>query len=106
MATGLMDTTCPPSTQFAAFNKMTCEKKSVIYPTLGMKGCRIFGYDLCVYAGNDNNIDKKGAAIAASFYDNPMVIVYNYTVIGLSNFSWAVYFQSCADRYRRGLAWG
>ena len=35
MATGLMDTTCPPSTQFAAFNKMTCEKKSVIYPDFG-----------------------------------------------------------------------
>ena len=38
MATGLMDTTCPPSTQFAAFNKMTCEKKSVIYPDFGHEG--------------------------------------------------------------------
>lgn len=35
MGTGLMDTTCPASTQFAAFNKMTCEKKSVIYPDFG-----------------------------------------------------------------------
>jgi cephalosporin-C deacetylase len=35
MATGLMDTTCPPSTQFAAFNKMTCEKEAVIYPDFG-----------------------------------------------------------------------
>ena len=32
MATGLMDTTCPPSTQFAAYNKMTCERDVVIYP--------------------------------------------------------------------------
>ena len=32
MATGLMDNVCPPSTQFAAFNKMTCKKTSVIYP--------------------------------------------------------------------------
>ena len=32
MATGLMDATCPPSTQFAAYNKMTCEKEVVIYP--------------------------------------------------------------------------
>ena len=32
MATGLMDTTCPPSTQFAAYNKITAEKEVVIYP--------------------------------------------------------------------------
>ena len=35
MATGLMDTTCPPSTQFAAYNKMTCEREVVIYPDFG-----------------------------------------------------------------------
>jgi len=32
MYTGLMDTICPPSTQFAAYNHMTCEKDVVIYP--------------------------------------------------------------------------
>ena len=32
MFTGLMDTICPPSTQFAAFNKITSEKQVVIYP--------------------------------------------------------------------------
>ena len=32
MATCLMDTTCPPSTQFAAYNKMTCEKSVIFYP--------------------------------------------------------------------------
>ena len=32
MYTGLMDTTCPPSAQFAAYNRMTCEKRSVLYP--------------------------------------------------------------------------
>jgi cephalosporin-C deacetylase len=32
MAIALMDTVCPPSTQFAAFNKMKCKKRSVIYP--------------------------------------------------------------------------
>ena len=32
MTTCLMDTTCPPSTQFAAYNKMTCEKSVVFYP--------------------------------------------------------------------------
>lgn len=32
MTTGLMDTTCPPSTQFAMYNKLTSEKSVVIYP--------------------------------------------------------------------------
>lgn len=32
MLTGLMDKICPPSTQFAAYNKMTCEKRHIIYP--------------------------------------------------------------------------
>lgn len=35
MFTGLMDTICPPSTQFAAYNKLTCEKDVVIYPDYG-----------------------------------------------------------------------
>ena len=32
MYTGLMDTVCPPSTQFAAYNKIKSEKNVVIYP--------------------------------------------------------------------------
>lgn len=32
MATGLIDTICPPSTQFAAYNKITAEKDVRIYP--------------------------------------------------------------------------
>ncbi len=35
MAISLMDNVCPPSTQFACFNRLTCEKKSVIYPDYG-----------------------------------------------------------------------
>jgi cephalosporin-C deacetylase len=35
MGTGLMDTICPPSTQFAAFNKMTCKKEMKIFPDFG-----------------------------------------------------------------------
>lgn len=38
MFTGLMDTICPPSTQFAAYNNMVCERKSVIYPDFGHEG--------------------------------------------------------------------
>jgi len=36
--TGLMDTICPPSTQFAAYNKLTCPKSMVIYPDFGHEG--------------------------------------------------------------------
>jgi cephalosporin-C deacetylase len=32
MATGLMDTVCPPSTQFAAYNKITASKQMLLYP--------------------------------------------------------------------------
>jgi len=35
MAVGLMDTVCPPSTQFAAFNKITAPKELAIYPDYG-----------------------------------------------------------------------
>ena len=40
MATGLMDTTCPPSTQFAAYNKITSEKQVVLYPDYGHEGLK------------------------------------------------------------------
>ncbi len=35
MGVGLMDTICPPSTQFAAFNKIKSPKETVIYPDFG-----------------------------------------------------------------------
>jgi len=35
MITNLMDTVCPPSTQFAAYNKITARKKMIIYPDFG-----------------------------------------------------------------------
>jgi len=35
MFVGLMDTICPPSTQFAAYNKMTANKQLAIYPDFG-----------------------------------------------------------------------
>ena len=38
MAIGLMDTTCPPSTQFAAYNKITSKKALEIYPDYGHEG--------------------------------------------------------------------
>ena len=40
MAVGLMDKICPPSTQFAAFNKIVAPKELVIYPITRTKACR------------------------------------------------------------------
>lgn len=38
MAVGLMDTVCPPSTQFAAYNKIASPKALAIYPDFGHEG--------------------------------------------------------------------
>ncbi|HOJ20045.1 MAG TPA: acetylxylan esterase [Armatimonadota bacterium] len=38
MFVGLMDTVCPPSTQFAAYNKIEAPKSVVIYPDYGHEG--------------------------------------------------------------------
>ena len=38
MAVGLVDEVCPPSTQFAAYNRMSCRKSLVIYPDFGHEG--------------------------------------------------------------------
>lgn len=38
MPVGLMDTICPPSTQFAAYNKIRSKKSLLIYPDFGHEG--------------------------------------------------------------------
>jgi len=38
MIIGLMDTICPPSSQFAAYNKITSKKDTMIYPDFGHEG--------------------------------------------------------------------
>jgi len=38
MPVGLMDTICPPSTQFAAYNKIVSTKNLLIYPDFGHEG--------------------------------------------------------------------
>ncbi len=38
MAVGLMDSICPPSTQYAAFNKIPGKKRTVLYPDYGHEG--------------------------------------------------------------------
>ena len=43
MAVGLVDETCPPSTQFAAYNKITSKKSMAIYPDFGHEALRNHG---------------------------------------------------------------
>lgn len=43
MGIGLMDTECPPSTQFAAYNKIKSQKDLVIYPDYGHESIPGFG---------------------------------------------------------------
>jgi cephalosporin-C deacetylase len=43
MAITLMDTICPPSTQFAAYNNISAKKESVVYPDYGHEGLPAFG---------------------------------------------------------------
>jgi cephalosporin-C deacetylase len=38
MGVGLMDSICPPSTQFAAYNKITAPKEVAIYPDFAHEG--------------------------------------------------------------------
>ena len=40
MLTGLMDTTCPPSTQFAMYNKVTSPKNVIFFPEYGHEGLK------------------------------------------------------------------
>jgi cephalosporin-C deacetylase len=43
MAVGLMDETCPASTQFAAYNKMRCKKSMLVYPDFGHENLPMSG---------------------------------------------------------------
>ncbi len=38
MAVGLMDNICPPSSQFAMYNRITAKKQTVVYPDFGHEG--------------------------------------------------------------------
>jgi cephalosporin-C deacetylase len=43
LAVGLVDQTCPPSTQFAAYNKIASKKSLAIYPDFGHEGLKGHG---------------------------------------------------------------
>ncbi|MDB5325050.1 MAG: acetyl esterase [Phycisphaerales bacterium] len=43
MGVGLMDTVCPPSTQFAAYNKILAKKRAEIFPDFGHENLPGFG---------------------------------------------------------------
>ena len=38
MPVGLADSVCPPSTQFAAYNRIPGEKRYLLYPDFGHEG--------------------------------------------------------------------
>ena len=68
MAIGLMDTICPPSTQFAAFNKIVAPKELAIYPDHAHEGLpgwsdRVFQFMLEMNApdaDSKKNLAKAG----------------------------------------------
>ncbi|MDX1933408.1 MAG: alpha/beta fold hydrolase [Capsulimonadales bacterium] len=49
MYVGLMDTICPPSTQFAAYNRVTGPKSLVVYPDFGHEGLPGSGDSIYTY---------------------------------------------------------
>ncbi len=49
---GLMDSICPPSTQFAAYNRITAPKRQVIYPDFGHEGLPGSGDLIYNFLGN------------------------------------------------------
>ena len=49
MALGLMDQICPPSTQFAAYNKITAPKSMILYPDYGHEGLPGLSDDIFQY---------------------------------------------------------
>ena len=51
LGVGLMDTICPPSTQFAAFNKIKAPKEAVIYPDFGHEGLPGFSDKIYQFMG-------------------------------------------------------
>ncbi len=52
MYVGLMDAICPPSTQFAAYNKITAPKDLVIYPDFGHEGLPGSGDSIYTFLGD------------------------------------------------------
>ena len=51
MGTGLMDSICPPSTQFAAYNKITAKKRVEIFPDFGHENMPGFSDQVYAFMG-------------------------------------------------------
>jgi len=51
MGVGLMDTICPPSSQFAAYNKITAKKSLAIFPDFGHEGLPGFNDQVYQFMG-------------------------------------------------------
>jgi cephalosporin-C deacetylase len=57
MAIGLMDEVCPPSTQFAAYNRLECRKSRLIYPDFGHEGLPWIGDHVFAFMAGLRNED-------------------------------------------------
>lgn len=49
MGISLMDNICPPSTQFAAYNRITAPKRKIVYPDFGHEGLPKFADDAYLF---------------------------------------------------------
>jgi cephalosporin-C deacetylase len=62
MGVGLMDTICPPSTQFSAYNKINSPKSLILYPDFGHEWLPDFDdmvFQFMCRLGNSDSIEKK-----------------------------------------------
>ena len=53
--TGLSDTICPPQTQLAAYNRMTCKKTHLIYPDFGHEEIQAFDDRILNFFGEEED---------------------------------------------------
>lgn len=76
MLTGLLDNVCPPSTQYAAYNKMTCKKKHLLYPE----------YYYETLAKVNDRYPAGMFALMACICGVSLVLVLNGSEIGIDHF--------------------
>lgn len=51
--TGLADTVCPPVTQFAVYNNLTCEKRHILFPEYGHEEIQAFDDEILSFFGEE-----------------------------------------------------
>lgn len=54
MGTGLSDSICPPQTQFACYNRMTCKKTHILFPDFGHEEIQAFDDRILDFFGKED----------------------------------------------------